>query len=64
VTAALAPIPTRCRNCGTTAAEVVCHICKQPKYLLTSAQRQEPAAEQITSLAEIAAAVEAARRVA
>ena len=36
--AALAPLATRCRNCGMTAAEMVCHICKQPKYAQSAAQ--------------------------
>lgn len=25
------PSPTRCPYCGTLAAEVVCHLCKQPR---------------------------------
>lgn len=26
------PPTTRCENCDTVAAEVVCHICKQPRH--------------------------------
>jgi len=26
-----APTPTRCNECGTLAAEIVCHICKLPR---------------------------------
>jgi len=26
-----APTPTRCPQCGTLAAEIVCHICKRDK---------------------------------
>lgn len=25
------PVATRCQNCGNTAAETVCHVCKTPK---------------------------------
>jgi len=25
------PSPTRCPHCGTTAAELICHLCKQPR---------------------------------
>lgn len=26
-----APKPTKCHQCGTVAAENICHICKQPR---------------------------------
>ena len=26
-----APAPSRCPHCGTTAAEVICHLCKTPR---------------------------------
>jgi len=28
-----APAPTRCPDCGTLAAEIVCHICKRDKRI-------------------------------
>lgn len=30
--AAQLPPITECENCGTHAAEVICHLCKQPRH--------------------------------
>ena len=41
----VAPRPTRCRHCGTVAAEFICHICKRSKLedpTLERAEQHEP----------------------
>jgi len=40
--AAVRPAPTRCRECGTVAAELICHICKRSKLEERGVPRQQP----------------------